>query len=146
MLTRSDDLSREDRFLRTNNRLTLGYAAAFALWQLLDIGRSTVDGTARRALIVASLVAWAAWSTLLVITMLRARTARADPLLHAALTDERVSQVRLRAFRSGFIATMGAALLLTFTDGLLSVANAMKLLIVVSVTSGMIAFVVHDRE
>jgi hypothetical protein len=124
----------------------LGYAAAFTLWQLADLGRGAANDIVRRALVVPSLVAWAAWATLLVVTMIRARAAHRDPMLRAALTDERVSQVRLRAFRSAFIATIGAAALLELTAGLFSAETAMRLLIVVGVSTFIVAFVVHDRE
>jgi hypothetical protein len=148
MMAAVEGLSRADRFVRTTNRILLSYAGAFALYQLADIAREAASGTARSMLLAVSLAAWATWTVLLVVSTARNRAAKKDPALRAAFEDERANLVRLRAYRFAFWATIASAAVLGVPGAahLVAALTATKLVVVVGVTSFIVAFVVLDGE
>jgi hypothetical protein len=78
----------------------------------------------------------------------RNRAAAKDPALRAAMQDERANDVRLRAYRVAFCATVGSAGLLGVPAAghLLTAATATTLVVIAGVASFIVAFVVLDGE
>jgi hypothetical protein len=141
-------LSREDRFTRRSNQRLLASAAAFALWQVADMLREAAGDAARVPLLVVSLAAASAWTVLLLFIVRDARLAKRDPVLRAALQDERARDVRLRAYRVGFwSAVVGAAVLgIPAAAHALPAYAAMRLVVVAGITAFLGAYVFFDRE
>jgi hypothetical protein len=150
MMTNAEEpLSREDQFVRTNNRRLLFYAAAFGLWQLADLLREhAAGGRARAALVALSLAAWATWAVLLVLSTRDSLRIKSDPVLRAAVQDERARDVRLRAYRFAFWMTLGTAALLGIPASahLFAARAATTLVVVIGVASFIVSSVVLDRE
>jgi hypothetical protein len=149
MLAAADEpLSREDQFIRTNKRVLLAFAAAFGSWRLGDALLPSAPSWARGPLLAFSLTAALLWSILLLVVMRRGRIAQKDPVLLAALQDERARDVRMRAYRTAFWSTVGAAALLGVPAAAssLSASVATTLVLVAGITSFFIAYVVYDRE
>jgi hypothetical protein len=149
MLAHADEpLSREDQFIRTNKRVLLAFAGAFGVWRVGDALLGGAPSWARGPLLALTLTAALLWTILLVLMMRRGRMAQKDPVLRAALQDERARDVRMRAYRTAFWSTVGAAALLGVPAAghSLSASVATTLVLVTGITSFFVAYVVHDRE
>jgi hypothetical protein len=148
MMAAVEDLSREDRFVRTTNRILLAFAGTFALWQLASIAFEAATGTTRSVLRVLTLVVWAALAVLLAISVARKQAIQKDPALRAAFQDERANLVRLRAYRFAFWATIASAAALGVPGAahLVAADAATRLVVVVGTAAFIVASVVLDRE
>jgi hypothetical protein len=141
-------IGKEERVVRTRNRLLLGNVAAFGVWQVGDMLRDVSSRGVAPVFLAASLAGALAWMvTLAAVIHLRKRIA-SDPALRALAEDERAAQVRLRAYRAAFWATVGSAALL----GVPAAAHVLgplaitKMLVVIGVATFVGSFVFFDRE
>jgi hypothetical protein len=144
----SESLSREERFVRTSNRLVLAYVTAFGAWQLADlIGRWWFVGRPRIVLVALSLTAWATSTVLLLVLTGRRRTMKQDPAIRAVVEDERAQGVRMRAYRTAYWCAIGTAALLGIPAeaNVLPAFAATRLVVVIGIAAFIIASIVLDR-
>jgi hypothetical protein len=144
----NEQLSREERFVQVHKRWLFSTMIAFALWQISGLSREfAVDG-ARTIYGALSAGAGMVWAALNLFLVRRTRTIHRDPQLRAAFQDERMRDIRLRAFRAAFVARMAGAAILGVLPAAydLKAQVATKLVIVVGVVAFLTASLVLDRD
>jgi uncharacterized membrane protein YhhN len=138
--------SSEDQFRRLRTGALLGYASAFAVWQLADL---LVPVAVRIAAVlrVVSLAGALVW-TFAMRRMAAARRAIArDPSLQQAFQDELTVVHRARAYAIGFSSMLVAQVCIVIATFFLPIdgATAARISIVVGVATALVAFAIQER-
>lgn len=135
----------------SRRRLLVQGLVAFGLWQVADVIRRAVPGLTREwriGLVIAALLGWVIWSIHLLKMSNFQKLLKRDPALREALNDERIRQLRLRAFFAGYWALLcaigvfyGLSLFLPLPGSVVA-----QILLIVGVCSPMLALLIYDRN